>query len=28
MNRTDHSGFDKRGREMIIVKNGQWKILK
>ncbi|WOE32612.1 MULTISPECIES: ABC transporter substrate-binding protein [unclassified Acinetobacter] len=28
MNRADHSGFDKRGREMIIVKNGQWKILK
>lgn len=24
----DHSGFDKRGREMIIVKNGTWKLLK
>lgn len=24
----DHSGFDKRGREMIVVKNGQWKLLK
>lgn len=28
MSPTDHSGFDKRGREMIIVKNGQWKLLK
>lgn len=28
MTLTDHSGFDKRGREMIIVKNGQWKLLK
>ncbi|WP_411690821.1 ABC transporter substrate-binding protein [Acinetobacter towneri] len=28
MTPTDHSGFDKRGREMIIVKNGQWKLLK
>ena len=24
----DHSGFDKRGREMITVKNGQWKLMK
>lgn len=24
----DHSGFDKRGREMIIVKNGKWTLLK
>lgn len=24
----DHSGFDKRGREVITVKNGQWKLLK
>lgn len=24
----DHSGFDKRGRELITVKNGQWKLLK
>ncbi|WP_180028233.1 ABC transporter substrate-binding protein [Acinetobacter sp. YH16032] len=28
MSPSDHSGFDKRGREMIIVKNGQWKLLK
>jgi len=28
MNAKDHSGFDKRGRELIIVKNGQWKLLK
>lgn len=28
MTPADHSGFDKRGREMIIVKNGQWKLLK
>lgn len=28
MNAQDHSGFDKRGRELIIVKNGQWKLLK
>lgn len=25
---TDHSGFDQRGRVMITVKNGQWKLLK
>jgi branched-chain amino acid transport system substrate-binding protein len=24
----DHSGFDPRGREMIIVKNGGWQLLK
>lgn len=24
----DHSGFDKRGRVMITVKNGQWTLLK
>lgn len=24
----DHSGFDRRGREMITVQNGQWKLLK
>ena len=24
----DHSGFDKRGRVMVTVKNGQWKLLK
>ncbi|WP_168398391.1 ABC transporter substrate-binding protein [Acinetobacter indicus] len=28
MTQMDHSGFDKRGREMIIVKNGKWKLLK
>lgn len=28
MNAKDHSGFDKRGREMIVVKGGQWKLLK
>ena len=28
MTPTDHSGFDKRGREMITVKNGQWVLLK
>ncbi len=24
----DHSGFDERGRELITVKNGQWKLVK
>jgi branched-chain amino acid transport system substrate-binding protein len=24
----DHSGFDQRGREMITVKDGQWRLLK
>lgn len=28
MTPTDHSGFDKRGREMITVKNGKWVLLK
>lgn len=28
MTAKDHSGFDKRGREMITVKNGTWKLLK
>lgn len=28
MSPSDHSGFDKRGRELIIVKDGQWKLLK
>lgn len=28
MTPTDHSGFDKRGREMITVKNGRWVLLK
>jgi len=23
----DHSGFDERGRELITVKDGQWKRL-
>jgi branched-chain amino acid transport system substrate-binding protein len=23
----DHSGFDKRGRELIVVRNGQWHLL-
>ena len=28
MTQTDHSGFDQRGRVMINVTNGQWKLLK
>lgn len=28
MTAMDHSGFDQRGRVMITVKNGQWKLLK
>lgn len=28
MSTTDHSGFDDRGREMIVVKNGRWTLLK
>lgn len=28
MSAADHSGFDKRGRELITVKNGQWAALK
>lgn len=28
MTPADHSGFDKRGRELITVKNGQWAALK
>ncbi|MFU8928230.1 ABC transporter substrate-binding protein [Acinetobacter puyangensis] len=28
MTPTDHSGFDQRGRVMITVSNGQWKLLK
>lgn len=28
MTAADHSGFDKRGRELITVKNGQWAALK
>ena len=27
MTPTDHSGFDERGRELIQVKNGTWKLL-
>jgi branched-chain amino acid transport system substrate-binding protein len=23
----DHSGFDERGRELIVVKNGNWTLL-
>ncbi len=28
MSPADHSGFDDRGREMIVVKNGHWTLLK
>src|SRR5690606_6153421 len=28
MTPADHSGFDDRGREMITVKDGQWRLLK
>ncbi len=28
MTKEDHSGFDARGRELITVKNGTWKLLK
>jgi branched-chain amino acid transport system substrate-binding protein len=28
MTPADHSGFDDRGRELIIVKDGNWKLLK
>lgn len=28
MSADDHSGFDERGRELITVKNGEWKLLK
>ncbi|QDX16481.1 hypothetical protein C6W84_16901 (plasmid) [Acinetobacter baumannii] len=28
MTPSDHSGFDKRGRVMITVKNGKWTLLK
>lgn len=28
MNPADHSGFDERGRELITVKDGQWRLLK
>ncbi len=28
MTPADHSGFDERGRELITVKNGHWKLLK
>jgi branched-chain amino acid transport system substrate-binding protein len=28
MSPADHSGFDERGRELIVVKNGHWTLLK
>ncbi|MFA5488498.1 MAG: ABC transporter substrate-binding protein [Candidimonas sp.] len=28
MNPDDHSGFDERGRELITVKGGQWRLVK
>jgi branched-chain amino acid transport system substrate-binding protein len=28
MSPADHSGFDERGRELIMVKNGNWTLLK
>ncbi len=28
MSPQDHSGFDDRGRELITVKDGQWRLLK
>jgi len=28
MSAADHSGFDDRGRELITVKDGQWKLVK
>jgi branched-chain amino acid transport system substrate-binding protein len=28
MTPADHSGFDKRGRELITVRNGAWTLLK
>lgn len=28
MSAADHSGFDARGRELIVVKNGTWALLK
>jgi len=28
MSPEDHSGFDERGRELIIVKDGNWRLLK
>lgn len=28
MSPEDHSGFDERGRELITVRNGQWRLLK
>jgi len=24
----DHSGFDERGRELITVKDGQWRLIR
>ncbi len=28
MTPADHSGFDERGRELIVVKDGNWRLLK
>ncbi|MGE4369692.1 MAG: ABC transporter substrate-binding protein [Burkholderiaceae bacterium] len=28
MSAQDHSGFDERGRELITIQNGQWKLVK
>ncbi|HWK71580.1 ABC transporter substrate-binding protein [Pollutimonas sp. M17] len=28
MSPEDHSGFDERGRELLVVKNGEWRLLK
>src|SRR5699024_12675037 len=28
MTSDDHSGFDERGRELITVKDGQWRLLR
>ena len=27
MSAADHSGFDERGRELIVVRDGGWKLL-
>lgn len=28
MSAEDHSGFDDRGRELITVRDGQWRLVK
>jgi len=28
MSAADHSGFDDRGRELIMVKDGNWTLVK